>query len=452
MVTGDKGKLLFEDIFRNYSKEIRPVRHQNESVQVELAMSLRKLKEIDTKHQHITVVGWVTASWKDLSLSWNRSQYEDLDYIAVNPELVWLPTFVLGNSAQDALYIDEWYKLFKVKIFSDGRILWSPGGVFIADCDIDIALYPFDTQICFFKFENWIYTGEKVNLTLAPNADGAVLRYFQDINGQWNIFGSQVTRKEMYYSSNIPFPEVYFAVKFQRKTLFYIVNIILVSIFLMLLVLLTFFLPTESGERISMGVTVLLSFSVFILMINDEIPKTSNGIPVIIIYLILCIALSTFSIIETVFVLNLYHANYEMMPPTWLCNFVYHVNVHCFCNNSNKMSKHTNSKDQESTVSRLVKASFDNALYSNGTSTKTDYQISGNSVFDHTENEGTEHNKHQIEKEPTNEQQWKEIARIIDKFSFCLFLILFLSVLVSLVVVLPRVLAQKDFYSVVDNI
>ena len=44
---------------------------------------------------------------------------------------------------------------------------------------------------------------------------------------------------------------------------------------------LTFYLPTESGEKVSLGLTVLLSFSVFMLLIAESMPATSEFIPLI---------------------------------------------------------------------------------------------------------------------------------------------------------------------------
>jgi nicotinic acetylcholine receptor len=50
---------------------------------------------------------------------------------------------------------------------------------------------------------------------------------------------------------------------------------------LSVLTCLTFYLPTESGEKVSLGLTVLLSFSVFMLLIAEEMPATSEFIHLI---------------------------------------------------------------------------------------------------------------------------------------------------------------------------
>ena len=50
---------------------------------------------------------------------------------------------------------------------------------------------------------------------------------------------------------------------------------------LQVLTLLVFCLPPESGEKIALGITVLLAFSVFMLAIAEKMPETSESIPLI---------------------------------------------------------------------------------------------------------------------------------------------------------------------------
>lgn len=50
---------------------------------------------------------------------------------------------------------------------------------------------------------------------------------------------------------------------------------------LSMLTCLTFCLPVESGEKVSLGLTVLLSFSVFMLLVAESMPATSEFIPLI---------------------------------------------------------------------------------------------------------------------------------------------------------------------------
>lgn len=47
------------------------------------------------------------------------------------------------------------------------------------------------------------------------------------------------------------------------------------------LTLLTFWLPPTSGEKITLGLSVFLAFSMFMLLIAEEVPATSEAVPLI---------------------------------------------------------------------------------------------------------------------------------------------------------------------------
>ena len=44
---------------------------------------------------------------------------------------------------------------------------------------------------------------------------------------------------------------------------------------------LVFFIPADSGEKVSFGMNVLLAFAVFLLLIGENMPQTSLHMPYI---------------------------------------------------------------------------------------------------------------------------------------------------------------------------
>ena len=86
--------------------------------------------------------------------------------------------------------------------------------------------------------------------------------------------------------------EVQFFIALKRKPFLYILNIIIPTVVLALLSALTFIVPTDSGEKLSMSVSLLLAFSVFMLILSDSTPQTSDNPPILGKYITLCYTLN----------------------------------------------------------------------------------------------------------------------------------------------------------------
>ncbi|KAL3311965.1 Neuronal acetylcholine receptor subunit alpha-7 [Cichlidogyrus casuarinus] len=67
----------------------------------------------------------------------------------------------------------------------------------------------------------------------------------------------------------------------ERKTLYYTFNLIVPCALISAMALLVFSLPPDAGEKISLGVTIMLSLTMFLLLVADKMPQTSGAVPLI---------------------------------------------------------------------------------------------------------------------------------------------------------------------------
>lgn len=180
----------------------------------------------------------------------------------------------------DTFYHDSFDEDFRVYINYTGKVLWAFGGNIATTCDLVMTYFPLDTQTCHLRVENWAYTGQQV--TLQNKTDGIVKVNFQD-NGIWHLEKTSVSSFEIYYdhAPGVPHTVLSYTMQLKRKDSYFIVTLLVPCILLMLVAQGVFWLPAESGEKVSLGVTVLLSFSVMGLVISDSTPRTSDFFPVL---------------------------------------------------------------------------------------------------------------------------------------------------------------------------
>ena len=124
---------------------------------------------------------------------------------------------------------------------------------------------------------------------------------------EWDLLAVKAKKHHKHYPCCAePYPDIKFNITIRRKTLFYTVNLILPCVAICSVTLLVFYIPANSGEKITMGITILNSLNIFLLLVAEINPPTSLATPLIGKYLLFTMVLVTCSIIVTVFVLNIH--------------------------------------------------------------------------------------------------------------------------------------------------
>lgn len=81
-------------------------------------------------------------------------------------------------------------------------------------------------------------------------------------------------------------------------------NLILPTVLISFLCVLVFYLPAEAGEKVTLGISILLSLVVFLLLVSKILPPTSLVLPLIAKYLLFTFIMNTVSILVTVVIIN----------------------------------------------------------------------------------------------------------------------------------------------------
>uniref|UniRef100_T1PA71 Neurotransmitter-gated ion-channel n=1 Tax=Musca domestica TaxID=7370 RepID=T1PA71_MUSDO len=292
---------LVRDLFRGYNKLIRPVQNMTQKVGVGFGLAFVQLINVNEKNQVMKSNVWLRLVWYDYQLQWDEADYGGIGVLRLPPDKVWKPDIVLFNNA-DGNY-EVRYKS-NVLIYPTGEVLWVPPAIYQSSCTIDVTYFPFDQQTCIMKFGSWTFNGDQVSLALYNNKNFVDLSDYWK-SGTWDIIEVPAYLNVYEGDGNHPTEtDITFYIIIRRKTLFYTVNLILPTVLISFLCVLVFYLPAEAGEKVTLGISILLSLVVFLLLVSKILPPTSLVLPLIAKYLLFTFIMNTVSILVTVVIIN----------------------------------------------------------------------------------------------------------------------------------------------------
>ncbi|XP_065566593.1 acetylcholine receptor subunit beta-like 2 isoform X2 [Artemia franciscana] len=309
-------KRLYDDLLSNYNRLIRPVENNTDIVKVYLGLKLSQLIDVNLKNQVMTTNVWVEQRWMDYKLVWDPEEYGGVEMLYVPSEHIWLPDIVLYNNA-DGNY--EVTLMTKATVKSNGEVVWKPPAIYKSSCEINVEWFPFDKQSCIMKFGSWTYDGGQVDLRLM-HEESDLSEFYLSV--EWDILEVPAKRNEDYFPfREEPYIDVTFTMVMRRKTLFYTVNLIIPCVGITFLTVLVFYLPSDSGEKVTLCISILVSLTVFFLLLAEIIPPTSLAVPLLGKYLLFTMILVTLSICVTVGVLNVHFSSQPTNESNLAMNF-----------------------------------------------------------------------------------------------------------------------------------
>ncbi|VBB33975.1 unnamed protein product [Acanthocheilonema viteae] len=265
---------LFEDLLVDYNKLVRPVDNKTNALVVRFKLKLSQLLDV---------------TWTDIKLRWNPDEYGGVNMLYVPSDMIWIPDIVLYNNADGNYQVSL---STKAKLSFNGTVEWTPPAIYKSMCQINVEWFPFDEQTCEMKFGSWTYGGLEVDLKhkdsdierkvkeISVGVDGEHIEtvwivdkgidlsdYYPSV--EWDILGVSGKRHEIRYPCcESPFIDLTYEIHLRRKTLFYTVNLIFPIVGISFLAALVFYLPSDGGEKISFCISILISLTIFFLLLG----------------------------------------------------------------------------------------------------------------------------------------------------------------------------------------
>uniref|UniRef100_A0A668USP4 5-hydroxytryptamine receptor 3A n=1 Tax=Oreochromis aureus TaxID=47969 RepID=A0A668USP4_OREAU len=305
---------LAEFLSAGYKKGVRPVKDWNTPTNVEIDLMVYSILNVVSYAVYKPIT--IFRSWKDEFLMWDSQDFDGVKKISIPTANVWVPDILINEFVDVGKSPDIPY----VYVTDDGVVRnYKPIQVVTA-CTLNIYNFPFDVQNCSLTFQSWLHTIDDINITLMREPEELSKDKSVFMNqGEWELLHVLSKYKNFSVDKEEYYAEMKFHVVIRRRPLFYTVNLLLPSIFLMVMDIVGFYLPPDSGERVSFKITLLLGYSVFLIIVSDTLPATAIGTPLIGVYFVVCMALLVISLTETVLIVRLVHKQ-DLQPPVpqWL--------------------------------------------------------------------------------------------------------------------------------------
>ncbi|XP_060561291.1 acetylcholine receptor subunit alpha-1-B-like [Ruditapes philippinarum] len=292
---------LHKKLFKDYNQNVIPRESESLPIEVTLDMVLMSIDNINEKRQTISIKAFLEIKWRDSFLTWDAKEYSGVSKISVKNTDIWIPDVALQDTYDkltDLGQIDG-----KANILSDGLVTIWPYKIYTIACKVSIGKFPFDKQICTFDFLSWSHSTS--TLVLKSTQDTPDMSVFAE-SGEWDLTGSRVKVERRMYG-NDSWDHVLFRFDLQRKSLYNVLNVILPVFCISVLNIVSFILPSESGERVTFSISIFLSLAVFLTTINSSMPESSDEVASFSVYVGLQLFGSACTIMITIVSLSLFH-------------------------------------------------------------------------------------------------------------------------------------------------
>ncbi|KAG8563221.1 hypothetical protein GDO81_015980 [Engystomops pustulosus] len=412
---------------------MRPVKDWRDPTIVSVDMTFRGVLDMDEKLQIMTTLMDFEMIWENQFLSWNPEDFCGIDRILIPEGTVWIPDIHISEMTEDDS-LDVLY----MQLYYNGTIRRTRTLKVVTTCPLDLYKFPFDTQKCNLTFGMSMNTVSDVLLIPSSSAKEVTLLSLEEFaKSEWilkevNIMHLNISKYGEQWN------KVIYQVLIRRAPVLYVINLIIPACLLVLVDVASMFIPMEGGERLGFKITVVLGFSVLLLILNDFLPNTDNP-PILGVFCMVCLLIMIVSIMDSIFIsYMLYLSAVKPEVPKWLKLWVLKRLAFVLC-----ISIHKEFSDTKMVA--LNNKAMDESPALHESETETNKQLSKDNSKDSPEIKLLKRlllellmvRRHLIisKKEEAAKSEWNLVAFVLDRFILILYLLIVTIIIVVVVLV-----------------
>ncbi|XP_066298940.1 uncharacterized protein [Branchiostoma lanceolatum] len=290
---------LIKDLLEAYSADLAPETEGN--IVIGFTGSVEQIVDLDEKKEQLVASVVIDLTWQDSRLTWDPKYYESIEAFSALGDGIWTPAMTLKRNA-DPLY-NGLEKGVPIGISSGGLVTWRVETLTTTVCDADPFYFPADTMECEICFS-------------ATSASGQTIRCEDETNSPCDVSSAEKDEGEWYRKDRIfarDNKEACFTLHLERVPLFHIATTVGPCVILVVLMMITFVMPIDRGDRISFGVTIQLSMVVSLVFVTDVLP-VKGALPFFAMLIVVCMALMGLFLFFTMGIIKI-HDKEGSLPP-----------------------------------------------------------------------------------------------------------------------------------------
>ncbi|WKX93110.1 hypothetical protein Q1695_010833 [Nippostrongylus brasiliensis] len=308
-----------------YDVRVRPIIDHTKPLKVHISISLYQIIEVDEPSQNIKLNVWMIQKWRDEYLTWDPREYGMVNSTIIPFKYLWIPDTYLYNSVRMSRDETERYMNIQVETLhwkgqNGSQLSFLYPAIYTITCRLNIRFFPYDRQNCTLTISSW--TNSMSALDYYADAEVNLASFIP--NEEWDVKSFKIFRHEYKYACCAePWAILQASLVIQRKPLYYIVNLIIPTSIITIVSITGFFTPASTDddrtEKINLGITTLLAMSILMLMVSDQMPTTSEFVPLIAwFYLSIIIIISIGTFLTSVVLSVQSRRQYGRNPPIYI--------------------------------------------------------------------------------------------------------------------------------------
>ena len=288
----DYAAALKAKLLENYVKEIAPPRFGTErGVRVAVQLSLSQLSDVNVARQEVEFYSWWRHSWRDPRLQWDPDDWggvAELSFVGRGEhQEAWMPDDLVYEATSSVYQLPE----ILVNAYASGSVFVSHPVHQIVPCPMDLEDFPFDEQECEFTYGSWMNHGWLVDTQpYGSEEDGWAAFVFGELfeaNTEYDLVEVRSEHGDTFYGCCVePYPTISYSFKVRRHARTYVSGILLPMVLATYAGFLAFAANPDSGERIGLGITVMLTNAAIYIVAFEVLPKSSEDTAITMIHII----------------------------------------------------------------------------------------------------------------------------------------------------------------------